>query len=145
MLHHNETRSRTLWRRRMGETRSALCSSTMKHDHAHTEGNEWEKHDQHYAPGRWDTITYILKETNGRNTISTMLQHNETRSRTSWRRRMGETRSALGSRTMRRDHARVVCPRTIGQTERSEWEKQWTLRTGTIRHDHPQAEWEKHG
>ena len=62
---------------------------------------------------------------------------------------MGETRSALGSRTMRHDHARFVRPRAIGydhaQTEGSEWEKQSTLDTGTIRHDHAQAEWKKHG
>ena len=62
---------------------------------------------------------------------------------------MGGKRSALGLRTMRDDHTWVLHPRAIGydhpQTEVSEWEKQSTLDTGMVRHDHTQAEWEKHG
>ena len=83
-LQENKTRSRTRWRRRMGET--------------------WSANGQHYAPGRRDTITHSLKETNERNMVSIMPKDNETWSRTAWRRRMGETWSAVGSETMRHNH-----------------------------------------
>ena len=165
-LEDGEIRSRTPWKRWMGETRSALDSRIMRQDRALPKRDGWEKQDQHYAPGQWNTITHKLKETNESNTISTMLQHNETQSRTRWTggvppvlgsrsiwtREIWETRSTLLSRTdtitymLKEETWSVIGSETMGHDyplpEGENMETRSAFGSGTMGHDHAQAEGE---